>query len=281
MRKVDPEKHAEKRREILMAAGRCFARSGFRGASISDICAEAGVSPGHLYHYFPSKEAIIEMMAELGLEESVRRYEAMMGRPDVIAALLALFDEFRLKQGARSALAAEMLAEAGRNPAIAKIVRERNRTRQELLVGFLRRGQEVGQIDPKIDATIAATIIFSIMDVASSIQMSNPALASAAGWTSSNCSSRAILRPPHRCRSRLRGPAARRGAQHRSRAELLIRTIGVFFSSHSSSRMRRACCTPARGAHLRPPGRSHSTAGCGNPDDPWQGAALNLATMIL
>ncbi len=55
MRKLDPVKHEEKRREILAAAGRCFARDGFRGASISQICAEAGISSGHLYHYFASK----------------------------------------------------------------------------------------------------------------------------------------------------------------------------------------------------------------------------------
>ena len=42
MRKLDPVRHEQRRREILAAAGRCFARDGFRGASISDICAEAG-----------------------------------------------------------------------------------------------------------------------------------------------------------------------------------------------------------------------------------------------
>jgi TetR/AcrR family transcriptional repressor of uid operon len=41
MRKIDPVKHEEKRQEILEAAGRCFARKGFQGATISDICAEA------------------------------------------------------------------------------------------------------------------------------------------------------------------------------------------------------------------------------------------------
>jgi len=56
MRKVEEAKHDEKRRQILKAAKRCFIRHGFRGASISDICAEARISPGLLYHYFENKK---------------------------------------------------------------------------------------------------------------------------------------------------------------------------------------------------------------------------------
>ena len=59
MRKVDPVKHGGKRAEILAAAERCFGRSGFYRATIAQICDEAAISPGHLYHYFASKEAII------------------------------------------------------------------------------------------------------------------------------------------------------------------------------------------------------------------------------
>jgi TetR/AcrR family transcriptional repressor of uid operon len=45
---------------ILEAATNCFVRAGFRGASMNDICSEAGMSPGALYRYFPSKESLIE-----------------------------------------------------------------------------------------------------------------------------------------------------------------------------------------------------------------------------
>jgi TetR/AcrR family transcriptional repressor of uid operon len=50
---------------ILTAAMNCFIRSGFRGASMNEICSEAGMSPGALYRYFPSKEAIIEKIAPI------------------------------------------------------------------------------------------------------------------------------------------------------------------------------------------------------------------------
>ena len=75
MRKVDPVKHEEKRRKILEAAAQCFGRSGFQGASISHICVEAGMSAGHLYHYFPSKEAILEAVALASLDRLQAAYE--------------------------------------------------------------------------------------------------------------------------------------------------------------------------------------------------------------
>jgi TetR/AcrR family transcriptional regulator, fatty acid metabolism regulator protein len=51
---------AEKRRTILDAAIRVFARQGFTAGRISDIADEAGVAHGLVYHYFDSKEAILD-----------------------------------------------------------------------------------------------------------------------------------------------------------------------------------------------------------------------------
>src|ERR1700736_5705760 len=86
MRKIDPVKHEEKRQEILEAAGRCFARKGFQGATISDICSEAKISPGHLYHYFASKEAIVSAMAEARITQVGARFEHVMESSDPIGA---------------------------------------------------------------------------------------------------------------------------------------------------------------------------------------------------
>src|SRR5437016_12828049 len=50
----------EKRRLILDAAVRVFARKGYHTCRVGDIAEEAGVAHGLLYHYFPSKEAVLE-----------------------------------------------------------------------------------------------------------------------------------------------------------------------------------------------------------------------------
>ena len=56
---------ADKRRKILDAAIRVFARQGFHSARVSDIAAEAGVAYGLVYHYFDSKD---QMLTELFTE---------------------------------------------------------------------------------------------------------------------------------------------------------------------------------------------------------------------
>ncbi|MCD0448904.1 TetR/AcrR family transcriptional regulator [Actinocorallia sp. API 0066] len=50
--------------EILDAAARVFARSGYETATTNAIAAEAGVSPGSLYQFFANKEAIAHALAD-------------------------------------------------------------------------------------------------------------------------------------------------------------------------------------------------------------------------
>ena len=52
--------HIDKRRILLDAAVRVFARRGFHAARVGDIAEEAGVAHGLLYHYFSSKEEVLE-----------------------------------------------------------------------------------------------------------------------------------------------------------------------------------------------------------------------------
>jgi len=53
---------ADKRRAILDAAVRVFARQGFNGCRVSDIAEEAGVAYGLVYHYFDSKEEVLDTL---------------------------------------------------------------------------------------------------------------------------------------------------------------------------------------------------------------------------
>jgi AcrR family transcriptional regulator len=54
-----PAVATDKRRQILDAAVRVFARQGFHSARVSDIADEAGVAYGLVYHYFPSKDEVL------------------------------------------------------------------------------------------------------------------------------------------------------------------------------------------------------------------------------
>jgi AcrR family transcriptional regulator len=77
-------KPAEKRRAILDAAITVFARQGFHSARVSDIAQEAGVAYGLVYHYFDSKDQILnELFSERWslLLEAIRQADAELTSP--------------------------------------------------------------------------------------------------------------------------------------------------------------------------------------------------------
>ena len=53
---------------VRQAALRVFARKGLRRARMADVAAEAGLSPGVLYTYFASKEALFDWLLAHGAE---------------------------------------------------------------------------------------------------------------------------------------------------------------------------------------------------------------------
>jgi TetR/AcrR family fatty acid metabolism transcriptional regulator len=62
----------DKRRVILDAAVRVFARQGFHTCRVSDIADEAGVAYGLVYHYFSSKDEILDTLF-------LERWDVMLG----------------------------------------------------------------------------------------------------------------------------------------------------------------------------------------------------------
>lgn len=67
-------KHPEIRRaELLEIAARLFGPSGYDATSIDDIIKEAKLSKGAFYHYFPSKDALLEALASRVAEQALQR----------------------------------------------------------------------------------------------------------------------------------------------------------------------------------------------------------------
>jgi TetR/AcrR family transcriptional regulator, repressor for uid operon len=176
VRKVDPVKHEEKRQEILAAAERCFARSGFHGATIGQICDEASISPGHLYYYFTSKEAIIGAITSAGLEYVKARFAEVPEDEHPIRSLVAEFERLKALNRTKSGVLLDVLAEAARNPQISKILQDTSEEMSQLLAQFLRRGQAHGQIDPDLDAGIASALLISMIDSSKTLLIRAPTI---------------------------------------------------------------------------------------------------------
>lgn len=126
-RKTAERAHVDARRaQVLDAAAACFRRSGFHGARMADISKAAGMSTGHIYHYFESKEAIIAALVERDRNELHDILESFRAQSDFIAAMIDGVDEglARVARPERSAIKMELLAEAARNPKIAELLRQ-------------------------------------------------------------------------------------------------------------------------------------------------------------
>ena len=100
MPKLKPDVQRARSEHILDAAERCFARAGFHRTSINDICKEAGVSPGALYVYFDSKEALIAGISERDRAELADRLALLATAPDFLEAMRALGEQYFLEEPA-------------------------------------------------------------------------------------------------------------------------------------------------------------------------------------
>lgn len=118
------ERAQAQRENILDAAQACFIRFGFHAAGMAKIAETAGISPGLIYRYFDSKEAIILAIIERQLAEKRGNIAALQTRDQLAARIGDLFQRWqRRDEGVmNAALMLEMSAEATRDARIAAAV---------------------------------------------------------------------------------------------------------------------------------------------------------------
>ena len=61
-RRGRPPGSADRRDDILQAALVCFVERGFHGTAVPQVAKQAGIAAGTIYHYFPSKEALVNAL---------------------------------------------------------------------------------------------------------------------------------------------------------------------------------------------------------------------------
>lgn len=166
MRKIDPEKHAERRQTIIDAAKGCFAQKGFHGTSTAEICAAAGMSPGNLFHYFPNKQAMIAAIVDQEGALTAAYFEAVGRETDLYAALVTFMDVVLdlAADPAFASLTLEIAAEAMREGEIRSRVERNDKAMREALQAVLREAARRGQIDATLDADGAAVWVAALID---------------------------------------------------------------------------------------------------------------------
>ena len=162
--------HAEEMRERILEGGRrAFNAGGFRGTSVPSIAAEAGVSVGLIYRYFPSKE---ELFLELCLSGTPNELEDLARRIAPIedpvvrltTAIDSYFDALFLAIGAPLVLQA--LAAAPSDERIRESLRRRGDDLRGFSALFIRGALARGEIDPATDVDEIAAVTTMLLDAA-------------------------------------------------------------------------------------------------------------------
>ena len=161
-----PATTTDKRRLILEAAVRVFARQGFHTCRVSDIADDAGVAYGLVYHYFSSKEEILDTL--------------FLERWDVMLAAIAEADAAnRSPRDKLRAIAAFIIDSYRHDPELMKVIivevtRAANtfgrthlakiREAYEQIAVIVARAQADGTFRKEITPTFAALAFYGLIE---------------------------------------------------------------------------------------------------------------------
>jgi TetR/AcrR family transcriptional repressor of uid operon len=165
MPKLKPAIQRARREHILDAAEQCFGRAGFHRTTMHDICREAGVSPGALYVYFDSKEALIAGITERDRADFAERFDQLAAAPDFMKALRELGDRYFREEPAYShRMCIEVGLESTRNPRVGEIFRRFDRYIAESFEKLFAKMQAEGRIAPALDIPTVAKAFTVVCD---------------------------------------------------------------------------------------------------------------------
>ena len=145
---------------ILDAAVRVFATKGYHTSRVADIAEEAGIAHGLLYHYFESKEEVLQTVFRENwsqLLEAFTRIEESAEPP--LEQLGAIAKVLLRSWRDQPDLVRVMVREVARSPQLQEQVDE---IRAVFLViqRVIERGQADGSFRPELDARLASWIFY-------------------------------------------------------------------------------------------------------------------------
>jgi TetR/AcrR family transcriptional regulator, fatty acid metabolism regulator protein len=150
----------EKRRVLLDAAVRVFARNGFHGARVGDIAEEAGVAHGLLYHYFSSKDEVLQTVFRENWGELLDRFQAVEASDEPADEKLRGIIKILLRTWRNDPdLVTVMVREVGRSPHLATQVDDIGKG-FEVIQRVIEQGQSEGVFRAELDARLASWVVY-------------------------------------------------------------------------------------------------------------------------
>jgi TetR/AcrR family transcriptional regulator, fatty acid metabolism regulator protein len=156
----------DKRRVILDAAVHVFARQGFHSCRVSDIADEAGVAYGLVYHYFESKDQVLDTLFEERwdfLLEAIRQTDAhdMPARGKLFAIASFIVDSYRHDPDLMKVIVVEVTRAANTFGAahLGRITEA-----YALIRGIVEKAQQAGEFRTDVTAEFAALAFYGAIE---------------------------------------------------------------------------------------------------------------------
>jgi len=156
----------DKRRAILDAAITVFARQGFHSARVSDVAAEAGVAYGLVYHYFDSKEQMLnELFSErwrLLLEASQEMQRSDASPRDKLRGVASfIIESYRHEPELMKVIIVEVTRAAN---SFGRTHLPEIRAAYDVVAGIVSDAQETGEFREDVDPDFAAMLFYGAIE---------------------------------------------------------------------------------------------------------------------
>jgi TetR/AcrR family transcriptional regulator, fatty acid metabolism regulator protein len=157
---------ADKRRAILDAAITVFARQGFHSARVSDVAAEAGVAYGLVYHYFDSKDQMLnELFSErwqLLLEASQEVQGTDASPRDKLAGVANfIIESYRHEPELMKVIIVEVTRAAN---SFGQTHLTEIRKAYDLVAGIVADAQRTGEFRDDVDPNFSAMVFYGAIE---------------------------------------------------------------------------------------------------------------------
>lgn len=160
----DQQQRELRRNQILSAAASVFSVRGVAVAKISDIATEAGLSYGHVYNFFESKEKILLALVQSSQERYTELLLEARGVSGTALDKLSWLIEQYLQKGSTSTnfwIVLQSQATEVLNPEEKAEINQKAQANRDLLADIIRDGQAEGTI-VEGDAVELATLLLSL-----------------------------------------------------------------------------------------------------------------------
>jgi TetR/AcrR family transcriptional regulator, fatty acid metabolism regulator protein len=158
------DRQADRRRQILAAAVKVFAEKGFHEARVGDVAEEAGIAYGLVYHYFASKEELLETIFRTTWTEMLARVEEVESAGVPASEAVRQVTALLLRTWRRDPdLVRVLVREVTRNQHVQQEIEEIT-SAMEALERIVRRGQETGEFREELDPRLAAVVFYGALE---------------------------------------------------------------------------------------------------------------------